>query len=285
MLNTAIIGISGWGRIHYEDLLRRRERGDIRICAATVINQAEEAEKCAFLRSIGCRIFDSHQAMLSEFGGKLDLCFIPTGIDLHAPMAIEARRRGQECVYRKTGGGGHRGHRRHAGGGTGNRETCMGRFSNSLPAGGPANESALPFAGIRCDPADSRHRAGSADGFLLPAEPVGGKAQKEWCVDSGQPLQQCPCPLSSPRAAVCGGSRGNTGIQERQSAAFPGESQSGMRGQRLHSGCFRTGNPRLFPCFAYAGKTQRPPNCDRPGSMVPSNGLSPGPLTVSAKNA
>ena len=48
MLNTAIIGISGWGRIHYEDLLRRRERGDIRICAATVINQAEEAEKCAF---------------------------------------------------------------------------------------------------------------------------------------------------------------------------------------------------------------------------------------------
>lgn len=101
MLNTAIIGISGWGRIHYEDLLRRRERGDIRICAATVINQAEEAEKCAFLQSIGCRIFDSHQAMLSEFGGKLDLCFIPTGIDLHAPMAIEAMRAGANAFIEK----------------------------------------------------------------------------------------------------------------------------------------------------------------------------------------
>ena len=46
MLNVAITGISGYGRTHYEDLLRRRDRGDVRILGAAVINQAEEAEKC-----------------------------------------------------------------------------------------------------------------------------------------------------------------------------------------------------------------------------------------------
>lgn len=101
MLNVAITGISGYGRTHYDDLLRRRERGEIRILGATVINQAEEAEKCAFLQSIGCRIFDSHAAMLSALRGKLDLCFIPTGIDLHAEMAIEAMRAGANAFIEK----------------------------------------------------------------------------------------------------------------------------------------------------------------------------------------
>ena len=31
MLNVAITGISGYGRTHYEDLLRRRDRGDVRM--------------------------------------------------------------------------------------------------------------------------------------------------------------------------------------------------------------------------------------------------------------
>ena len=101
MLNVAITGISGYGRTHYEDLLRRRDRGDVRILGAAVINQAEEAEKCAFLQSIGCQIFDSHAAMLSALRGKLDLCFIPTGIDLHAEMAVSAMRAGANAFIEK----------------------------------------------------------------------------------------------------------------------------------------------------------------------------------------
>ena len=101
MLNTAIIGISGYGNTHYEDLRRRWERSEIRILGAAVINQAEEAEKCAFLQSIGCRIFDSHKAMLSALRGQLDLCFIPTGIDLHAGMAIDAMRAGANAFIEK----------------------------------------------------------------------------------------------------------------------------------------------------------------------------------------
>ena len=101
MLNTAIIGISGYGNTHYEDLRRRLERAEIRILGATVINQAEEAEKCAFLQSIGCRIFDSHKAMLSALRGQLDLCFIPTGIDLHADMAMDAMRAGANAFIEK----------------------------------------------------------------------------------------------------------------------------------------------------------------------------------------
>ena len=101
MLNTAIIGISGYGNTHYGDLLRRRERGEINLLGAAVVNQSEEAEKCAFLQSIGCRIFDSHTAMLSALRGQLDLCFIPTGIDLHAEMAIAAMQAGANVLIEK----------------------------------------------------------------------------------------------------------------------------------------------------------------------------------------
>ncbi len=74
MINTAIIGVSGFGQTHYRDLLRYQQKGRLNISAATIINQDQEAEKCAELRALGCVIYDDYRKMLEDFKGKLDLC-------------------------------------------------------------------------------------------------------------------------------------------------------------------------------------------------------------------
>lgn len=101
MISTALIGVSGFGGVHYADLLRCRERGEARIVGATVINQDEEQEKCAALVEMGCGLYDDYRVMLKELSGTIDLCCIPTGIGLHAPMAIEAMKHGAHCLIEK----------------------------------------------------------------------------------------------------------------------------------------------------------------------------------------
>lgn len=101
MLKAATIGISGFGNTIYSDLMRESGNGKLEFSAATVINQDEEKEKCEKMRSMGCRIFSDYKEMLSEMGSELDLCFIPTGIHLHAPMTIDALRAGVNVVVEK----------------------------------------------------------------------------------------------------------------------------------------------------------------------------------------
>ena len=66
MIKACLIGISGYGDVHFNDLLREQEAGRSRLFAATVINQAEEKEKCARLMEIGCEIFTDHRKMLEK---------------------------------------------------------------------------------------------------------------------------------------------------------------------------------------------------------------------------
>ena len=101
MINVAVIGVSGFGAVHYNDFVREHAAGRVNVVAATVINQSEEAEKCAFLQSIGCRLFTDYRAMLEEFRGKIDICFIPTGIAMHCPMTVAALESGANVYVEK----------------------------------------------------------------------------------------------------------------------------------------------------------------------------------------
>ena len=101
MFNAAIIGVSGFGDVHYRDLVREHAAGRVNIVAATVINQEEEAKKCDFLRSVGCRIYTDYRDMLRDFAGKIDVCFIPTGIALHMPMTVAALEAGANVYVEK----------------------------------------------------------------------------------------------------------------------------------------------------------------------------------------
>ncbi|HCE45198.1 MAG TPA: hypothetical protein DET40_16790 [Lentisphaeria bacterium] len=101
MIRTSIIGISGFGDTHYNDLARYQKDGKLEITAAAVINQDEEKEKCSYLRSLGCKLFTDYRQMLDETSGKVDLCFIPTGIPMHRPMTVAALRSGANVFLEK----------------------------------------------------------------------------------------------------------------------------------------------------------------------------------------
>ena len=101
MYQAAIIGISGFGDVHYRDLVNEVNDGHARIIGATVINQEQEAEKCAWLKAQGAKLYTDWQQMLKELKGQLDLCFIPTGIYLHTPMTLAALQAGANVMVEK----------------------------------------------------------------------------------------------------------------------------------------------------------------------------------------
>ncbi|HEY4302295.1 MAG TPA: Gfo/Idh/MocA family oxidoreductase [Candidatus Didemnitutus sp.] len=97
----AVIGISGYGRIHLQLARECRDRGEAEIVAATVINPADEAANVAELRAAGCAVFSDYRAMLREFRGRIDLCLIPTGIHWHSRMTIAALESGANVLVEK----------------------------------------------------------------------------------------------------------------------------------------------------------------------------------------
>jgi predicted dehydrogenase len=97
----ALIGVSGYGRIHLQLAQEACSRGEAVLAAATVINPAEEAAIVAELKAGGCAIFSDYEQMLAEHAGKIDLCLIPTGIPWHARMTIAALKAGANVLVEK----------------------------------------------------------------------------------------------------------------------------------------------------------------------------------------
>jgi predicted dehydrogenase len=97
----ALIGISGYGRIHLQLARECRDRGELDLVAATVINPQEEADNVADLVAHGCTIYADYEKMLAEHAGRVDLCLIPTGIPWHARMTIAALRAGANVLVEK----------------------------------------------------------------------------------------------------------------------------------------------------------------------------------------
>lgn len=98
---AALIGVSGYGRIHLHLLRELQARGAVRLTAAVIINPDEEAQAVAELRAGGCRIHADYRTMLAAEAGRLDLCCIPTGIPWHAPMTIAALQAGAHVLVEK----------------------------------------------------------------------------------------------------------------------------------------------------------------------------------------
>lgn len=98
---VAIIGVSGYGSIHLQLARESRDRGEIRITAAAIINPQEEAATIAELRAQGCEIFTDYAEMFRRHAGRIDLCLIPTGIHWHARMTIAALEAGANVLVEK----------------------------------------------------------------------------------------------------------------------------------------------------------------------------------------
>ncbi|HEU5080674.1 MAG TPA: Gfo/Idh/MocA family oxidoreductase [Opitutaceae bacterium] len=100
-LRLALIGISGYGRIHLQLAREWRDRGDVEIRAAVVINPEQETENIAELQSRGCEIFADYEQMLAQHRNQIDLCLIPTGIHWHARMTVAALNAGANVLVEK----------------------------------------------------------------------------------------------------------------------------------------------------------------------------------------
>ena len=100
-LNAAIVGVSGYGRVHYNLMRDEVLAGRLKPVGATIINRADEAEIVDELSGMGCRIFDDYQAMLRALSGQVDICFLPTPIHFHAPMTIQALEAGWNVLVEK----------------------------------------------------------------------------------------------------------------------------------------------------------------------------------------
>ena len=98
---VAIVGVSGFGNVHYRDLSRAAAAGRLQIAAATIINQSDEPEKTAALKALGTEIFDDAAKMFAACAGKIDLTFLPVGIGLHAPLSIAAMKSGSNVYVEK----------------------------------------------------------------------------------------------------------------------------------------------------------------------------------------
>jgi predicted dehydrogenase len=98
---AVIIGISRYARYHLLIALEQALHGKLRLSAAVVINPEEEAFFCQRLRQLGCEIFVSADAMWEKWSGRVDLCFVPTGIHLHAPMTLQALAAGANVLVEK----------------------------------------------------------------------------------------------------------------------------------------------------------------------------------------
>lgn len=100
-LKAAIVGVSGYGRIHYSFMREQALAGKVELVGATIINPEEEAEIVAELTAMGCRIFGDYQEMLAALKGQVDICCLPLPIHLHAPMTCQALEAGWNVLVEK----------------------------------------------------------------------------------------------------------------------------------------------------------------------------------------
>jgi predicted dehydrogenase len=98
---VALIGVSGYARIHLEFLEELGAAGLITLAAVTVVNPDEERATVDRLRARGCEVYHDFRTMLAAHAGQLDLCCIPTGIPLHTVMTVAALEAGSHVLVEK----------------------------------------------------------------------------------------------------------------------------------------------------------------------------------------
>jgi len=89
MIRTALIGVSGYAQEYLQNLLRLREKGEIELVAVCINNPDECEEQIAQLKEINCPIYSKAEEMFSSTE-SIEWCCIPTGIDSHLPLALQA---------------------------------------------------------------------------------------------------------------------------------------------------------------------------------------------------
>jgi predicted dehydrogenase len=98
---VALIGAAGYAIIYIDWLIDAHKKGTVNIVAATILPDEQTLASAMVLKDLSVRIYDNHKSMFEREQGKLDLCFIPTGIQWHARMTIAALESGCNVLVEK----------------------------------------------------------------------------------------------------------------------------------------------------------------------------------------
>lgn len=101
MINAAIIGVSGFGVTHLNDLFREHEAGRLNFSAAVIHQNQVSPENLERIKALNVEIFTDYPSMFAKLAGKIDICCIPTGIALHRPMTEAALAAGANVFVEK----------------------------------------------------------------------------------------------------------------------------------------------------------------------------------------
>ena len=107
MLKVGLIGVSGFGTHHRHMLERLEQEGIATLSAAVIIDAVKEkdADIERELRKKGVTVYRTHEEMLSNERGRLDMVNIPCGIAAHAPLSVAALRAGYDVYCEKPAAG------------------------------------------------------------------------------------------------------------------------------------------------------------------------------------
>lgn len=98
---VGLIGVSGYASVYVDWLLEAHSKGKICISAIVALKQEQELPAVRDLLATGATLYDGYDSLFKSQKGLLDLCYIPTGIQWHARMAVAALRAGCNVLVEK----------------------------------------------------------------------------------------------------------------------------------------------------------------------------------------
>lgn len=103
----ALVGVTGYGRVHFGHLRDLAEAGECDFAAAAVVNpeSSEADEPLSWLRSRGAAIYPTANALFAAESGRLDLVCLPVGIAAHEPLVKAALAVGANVLVEKPAAG------------------------------------------------------------------------------------------------------------------------------------------------------------------------------------
>ena len=107
MKRIALVGVTGYGGVHFRHLRALAEKGAADLAAAAVVNPEHPAaaEPLAWLRAHGAAVYPTAEALFAAEAGKLDLVCLPVGIAAHEPLVKAALAAGANVFVEKPAAG------------------------------------------------------------------------------------------------------------------------------------------------------------------------------------
>ena len=105
MKKVALIGVTGYGRTHLNNLISLADAGKVEISAAVVICPEVAANELELLKKYQTRIYPNTDVMFAAERGKIDLVAMPVGIAYHAPLTCQAMEAGMNVLVEKPAAG------------------------------------------------------------------------------------------------------------------------------------------------------------------------------------